>query len=140
VAVVELKAHVLDPRWFALEVVMGWVVLETRRADGQGHLTVRPIFDDAPIDLTAGDRVVGVLPAIPGTVKVSGLITTEPTTMGNLPQGVTDYASLGIAVPGNVEPDWEEERLRIARGREPRTPLLGPAPRQSARRGGPHER
>ncbi len=117
----ELKAHVLDSRWFALEVVMGWVVLETRRPDGQGQLTVRPIFDDACIDLTPGDRVVGVLPAIPGTVRVSGLMTTEPTTMGNLPPGVTDYASLGIAVPGNVEPDWEEERLRVAHSREPRT-------------------
>jgi len=129
VALVELKAHVLDSRWFALEVVMGWVVLETRRPDGQGHLTVRPIFDDAFIDLTPGDRVVGVLPAIPGTVQVSGLMTTEPTTMGNLPPGVTAYASLGIAVPGNVEPDWEEERLRAAHDRSlARAPSPGKSP------------
>jgi len=60
-------------------------------------------FDDDSIDLEDDDEVIGVITAIPGSYKVSGVDSDGRTLI-----------ALGYEFPGAYHPDWIEE-LKLRR-------------------------
>ena len=91
------------------EIIVGYAITQCTATDGSRFFSTTPLIHDWQPDaylgdLMDGEEIHGVIPAEPGTFKVTGA-------------GVYgDYVEVGYEHPGAYHPVWVEELIRQREG------------------------